>query len=223
MISLTLKLIANGQTYDFSDLVRTYESFDRACSEDFRHAVSTRSIALAYTPQLLSILSQGNVLAEIDCNGLRDYTGRLSPSSLQTRSYGAALIGADIEDLSVEFEDNTYLLERQLTSADGLVIENAVVCDAFQPGKSCVHRLLSLVGLESITPPTISTTLLAFAPDPGQTILDVLDTLLYEYGYTFTFDPYGRVKILKIIHDNPAPELTLTEQDIKAPLELEKL
>lgn len=223
MISLTLKLIANGQTYDFSDLVRTYESFDRACSEDFRHAVSTRSLTLVYTPQLLSLLSQNNVLVETDVNGARDFTGRLAPSSLQTRSYGAALSGADVEDISIEFEDNTYRLERQLTSADSLVIENAVVCDVSQPSKSCVHRLVSLAGLELINPPVIPTTLLAFAPDPGQTILDILDTLLYEYGYTFTFDPYGRIKILKIIYETPTPDLTLTEADIKAPLEIEKL
>ncbi|WP_304223131.1 hypothetical protein [Gracilinema caldarium] len=223
MTTVALNLITNGQSYDFSNLVRTYESFDRACSEDFRHAVSTRSLTLVYTPQLLSILSQGNVLAEIDVNGQRDFTGRLAPSSLQTRSYGAALSGADIEDISVEFEDKTYLLERQLTSADGLVVENAIVCDASQPEKSCVHCLLNLAGLEAINPPPIATTLLAFAPDPGQTILDILDTFLYEYGYTFTFDPYGRIKIIKIIYDNPAPELTLTEHDIKAPLEIEKL
>ncbi|WP_304225413.1 hypothetical protein [Gracilinema caldarium] len=223
MTTTTLKIIVSGQSYDFSDLVRTYESFDRVCSEDFRHAVSTRSLTLVYTPQLLSLLSQNNVLVEIDLNGARDFTGRLAPSSLQTRSYGAALSGADIEDLSVEFEDNTFRLERQLSSADGLVIENAIVCDASQPGKSSVHWLLSLAGLEAINPPNIATALLAFAPDPGQTILDILDTLLYEYGYTFTFDPYGRVKIIKIIYDNPTPELTLAEHDIKAPLEIEKL
>lgn len=221
MTVVTLNLIVNGEIHDVSDLVRTYESFDRACSEDLRHAVSTRSITLVYTPQLLIILSQNNVFAEIAINGSRDFTGRLAPSSLQTKSYGAALSGSDVEDLSIEIEDNTYKLERQLTSTDGLVIENAIVCDPSQPGISCVHRLLSLVGLEIINPPMINTILPAFAPNPEQTILDVLDTLLYEYGYTFTFDPYGRVILVKIVYDSQTLQI-LSENDISAPLEIEK-
>ena len=223
MATVTIRLIINGVTYDVSDSLRLYESFNRACNEEFHHATSEVSVTFAYTPEVFALLTQDQVLVEIDVDGARSFTGRISPASIQIKSFGAGLSQPDIDDITITFEDNTYRLQREIKNTDNLIIENAIVCDPVQPTKSCVHRLLDLAGLTSTPLPSIAVTLLAFAPDPGITILDVLDKLLYEYGYSFTYDPYGAVQLIKIIHDNLIPEITLTEETIQAPLDIEKL
>uniref|UniRef100_A0A7C3E1A3 Tail protein n=1 Tax=Gracilinema caldarium TaxID=215591 RepID=A0A7C3E1A3_9SPIR len=221
--NVTLRLLIDGLTYNISDAVRSYESVTRACNEEFRHAVSERHVTLSYSSDLLSLLTQDQILVQVDVDGVRDFTGRIAPSSIQTTSYGAGLSQPDVDDITIELEDNTYLLQREIASQDNLVIENAAVCDPAQPDKSCVHRLLSLCGATIQGSVAIPTTLLAFAPDPGTTVLETLDALLYEYGYTFAFDAYGTVQLVQVIYDTPTPQKTLTETEIQAGLRVEKL
>ena len=223
MATVTIRLIINGVTYDVSGSLRLYDSFNRACNEEFHHATSEINCTFSYTPELLSLLAQDQILVEADVDGTRSFTGRLSPASIKTKSFGAGLSQPNIEDITVTFEDNTYQLQRQIKNEDNLIIENALVCDPVQPTKSCVHRLLALAGLNPVALPSIAVTLLAFAPDPGTTILDVLDKLLYEYGYSFTFDNYGAIKLVQVIHDTIVPDATLTEEILRTPFEFEKL
>lgn len=222
-MTIVFKLIINSQEHDVSDLVRTYRSIDRACNEEFRHAVSTRVVTFRYTTELLSLLTVDGVIATVDLDGEKDFTGRVAPSSLRVQSYGATVSGLpDVEDIEVELEDFTYKLEREITSSDGLVIENAYVCNPLYPTQSIVHRLLSLTDVQYEISLTINTQLLGFAIDEGK-IKDVLDTLLYEYGFTYQFDPYGKLILVQYLYDNPTPSVVLTETEIQAPLEIEKL
>jgi len=169
------------------------------------------------------LLAAEGVLATVDLEGVREFTGRIAPSSLRIQSHGASVSGQpDVADIEVELEDFTYRLERNITPSDGLVIENAYVCHPLYPAQSAVHRLLSLAGVEFDLSTTIDRVLQGFSVDEG-TIKDALDTLLYEYGFTYRFDSYGKLVLFQYLYDTPSPSILLTETDIQAPLEIEKL
>ena len=218
----TLKLIVQSVEHDVSSLLRTCQQTVRACNENFHHAVSTCTLTLRYSSQLLSLLtSTDDVLAVLEIEGARVFTGRVSPSSIHVSSWGTAIsLDPDVEDIHIELEDFTYKLSQKI--ADDLVLEQVFICNPSSPNTSIVHILLSLAGVSSNISTPILTILPAFAVDSG-TIGEVLDTLLYEYGYTYSFNAYGQVILIPYIYDTITPAAILTESDIQAPLVIEKI
>jgi len=82
-----------------------------------------------------------------------------------------------------------------------IIFANYAICDPVNPTTSIVHALLDEIGwdIAYVDPSvTISTVIPRFAPpDPESTVLEVLDTLLYEYGYTLNMSVSGQILPLK--------------------------
>jgi hypothetical protein len=221
--TLVLTMIFDGTSMDVSDLVRTYEPTDRAMSEDFGHAISSRSIVLIYSSHVAALLASSveiRVIATLD--GIRDFTGRVTPSASIT-SRGAALSDTpDIDDIPIVAEDLSSLLDREITSDDNIALENFTVCDPANPASSLVHYLCALSGASTAIIDGINVTLRGFAIESG-TVGSHLSTLLGEYGYEWRMDEYSRVVLVRWLFTAPSPTATLDENTIIGDLRAERL
>ena len=220
---VTLRLYFDGLEMDVSELLRIYDPVDRACNEEFRHAASSRSVTLRYDSLLASRLTSArDIRAEIDVDSVRDFTGRVAPSAVIDS--GGAALGADpdVEDIPLEIDDLSALLDTEITMENGIVIDHAVVCDGTLPATSIVHRLLAFAGVSNALTHTIDVELRAVAVDSG-TVREHLDTILGEYGYAWRLNEYGQVILVRWMHADPVPTAALNEDNLVGRLKAERL
>lgn len=221
--TLSVRMNFDGIELDVSELVRTCEPVDRACNEEFRHAVSVYALSLRYNAGLVEKLTGArDIRVEIDIDGARAFTGRVAPGA-KIASSGAALgTDPDVDDIPLEVEDLSFLLDREISGDDALAFENVMVCDPATPGQSAVHRLVLLADMPAAIVDAIAVPLRAFAVDSG-TVADALDTLLGEYGYAWRLDAYGRVVTVRWMFADPVPSVALDENTIIGTVEAERL
>lgn len=205
---------------DISSLVK-YDTLNvtlRAFSENFHYAQNEASFDVIYDPTIYSLLrsTSKDVIVKIldvydstlflalESGGrlkTEDYFylltetggfypffyGRISPN--KSRVYDGILANTII---TLQAEDDTKLLD---IPVGDIVYSNYSIMNPLSPSTSIVHQLAYLAGLTSAqvsSDITISTSFAKFAPNnPNDSILDVLSTLLFEYGYTLNFDTNG--------------------------------
>ena len=124
------------------------------------------------------------------------FYGRISPT--KSRSYNGILNNTI---WSITAEDDT----QQLNKAVGdICYTNFSIMNPNDSSTSIVHQLAYIAGftLPQIGTVVIPTVIEKFAPnDEDDSILDILDTLLFEYGYTLNFGVDGILTPLKWINE----------------------
>jgi hypothetical protein len=141
----------------------------------------------------------GTVAVIVTLDGERYFTGQIS-SDLSFDSYGEGASGDDIRPIELTIDDDTASLEGSLEADDDadIAIANVKVCDPTAESASIVHILLArrgYTGAKIDISTSINVSLSAYAVDSG-TVKDALDEILWEYGYQFRFDLYGRVTLV---------------------------
>jgi len=209
-----------GGFRDVSSLVK-YDTLSitlRAFSENFHYAQNEATFDVIYNATIYALLraatkdiivkiinvydvttflaleSSGRLLTEDGFYLLTEtggfypfFYGRIIPN--KSRVYDGILANTII---SLQAEDDTKLLDVPIGD---IMYSNYTIMNPLSPSTSIVHQLAYLAGLTSAQISsliTIPTSFAKFAPNsPDDSILQVLDTLLFEYGYTLNFDANG--------------------------------
>lgn len=136
------------------------------------------------------------------------FYGRISPT--KTRSYNGILNNTI---WTIQVEDDSRQLDKPVGD---ICYTNFTVMNPNDPTTSIVHQLAYLAGftLAQIGNVTISTSISKFAPNnENDSILTMLDTLLFEYGYVLNFDVDGKLTPIKWINESVA-EYNFTESNM---------
>src|SRR5574344_1968358 len=127
----------------------------------------------------------------------RTYTGNLNEMFIQIRATD------EIDLFSIPVGDIVYA--------------DCAVLDPLNPDTSIVHKLALIAGWTTgmvSTSVTISTVIPRFSPpDSDATVLDVLNDLLYEYGYVFNLDESGVISPVKWNVEDALPTITFNDSN----------
>ena len=211
---------------DISEYLVTAIPTERLCSESFKRAAQECSFSFSYSAELLALLAQMKSASPIYLykDGARIFTGRIPPTT-SLESNGAGLSVPDVSPISVDAEDLSILLEREITADDEVAYENNFVCDPDNPGLSIVHRLLALSGISGTAldiTETERTILLGFSKDSG-TVGDAIDELLYEYGMVLRQKPNGAFTIFRWLVETHESTETFDDSIVIAPLKADRV
>jgi len=210
-----------GDWTDFSHLIRHgSKSVTRKLMNDSRKSVvDSFRIQLKHDNDLVNsfFAYDGRILAEItDEGGVPVFTGYIAPTFEQTT-------GQVVTALSLEILDNSYLLDELL--AESFQYPATVggtpykILDTSDPDHSIIHQLLEMAGypvpdIISASCPDITQTVLHIAGTKGdETYRELIDGLLFEYGYVFTFTEAGTFTVYHWDADTVTPTVTIQETD----------
>jgi hypothetical protein len=226
---------------DVSSLVK-YDTLNvtlRAFSENFHYAQNEATFDMLYDSTIYALLraatkdiiikiidvydvttflaleSSGRLLTEdgfyllTETGGFEPFFyGRITPN--KSRVYDGILANTII---TLQAEDDTKLLDVPIGD---IVYSNYTIMNPVSPSTSIVHQLAYLVGLSAaqVGNVTISTSFTKFAPnDPSDSILEVLNALLFEHGYAVNFDVNGVLTPIRWINTD-AVSFNFTESNM---------
>jgi hypothetical protein len=226
MDTVTIDLVDGEGERDISNYLMSAIPTDRLCSESFKRAAQECSFLFIYSAELLALLAQMTSSSPIRLyrDGECIFTGRIPPT-ISLESNGAGLPDPDVSPISIDAEDLSILLDREITADDEVAYRNYFVCDPANPGISITHRLLGLAGISGAVLDITEierTTLLGFAKDSG-TVGDALDELLYEYGMVLRQKPDGSFMVFRWLVETPEAPESFDESKIIAPLRAERI
>lgn len=126
----------------------------------------------------------------------------------------------ELLQLQLEATDRVRKLE---VSPDEIVLRNAKIADYTNKSQSIIHQLACNAGFTNadIADFTINTTISGFATISGSdSILSIMDTLLYENGFVLHMDENDTIKPIQwILPSGTTPVYTFTGRDIFPALE----
>jgi uncharacterized repeat protein (TIGR02543 family) len=201
---------------DVSSMVKydTLSVTQRACSNNFHYVQNEANFELIYNATIYALLRTAT--KEILCRIVSQngdtlttwFTGKIAPT--KSRSYNGIL---DIIEWKVSAEDKLQELNGDVGD---ICYTNYSIMNPSSPSTSIVHQLAYIRGftLTDIGSVTISGTISKFAPNSeNDSVLDILDTLLFEYGYVLNMDADGKLTPIKWINDSAA-SFNFTEDNI---------
>ena len=148
-------------------------------------------------------------------NGSYAFTGRFKP--YRNRTYNGIVNNMMIP---INATDSSRMMDKEVGD---IIYENYKICDQANTAQSILHQLTVLSGLPitKVNPLLqIDVTVPIFAPaKPTQLIKKLLDDLLFEYGYTLTFDAYDRVHAYNWLGDT-TPIFTFDDTNMKLQTEV---
>lgn len=171
----------------YNDLTIEYN----ACSDNFHYSQNTASISIRHESTLFPLIRdvQGDIRIKIMEGASFLFTGRIPPSKSYT--YDGIL---EVVIITLEAEDDIMLLEK---AVGDVAYQNFKIMDGADKPHSIMHQLAYLAGwTDTQIDQTIliDTTLAAFVPpSPEDTILDMMDTLLFEYGWVLNINNAGQI------------------------------
>lgn len=217
-----------GETWqDYTSLVR-WDEFSytlRGFASDYRNAENEARVVLNFDSDLYTVLISSNTYIPVKITDDADVPILIGEAqSPLSRAYTGELVESF---LSLTVRDFSRRLSRPVRDAsiaepipsDELVLFGAKVMDPANPGASIVHQLILKAGftLSDIASVTIPTVIPAFAPTEESDILQLLSTMLYEYGYAPDWDSDGKFHPI-LWRENPVPSITVTDADIRTPV-----
>jgi hypothetical protein len=162
------------------------EYTNKGCSDTFHYAQNEATFDVIYDAALYTLLQNATVdiLVNIKKDGVDDFTGRIFPT--KAKKYNGILNNTII---SLSAEDSMQKLDVPIGD---VVYFGYSICNPASPTTSILHQLCYRAGFvpaKITSGVTIATTIAAFAPESeNDSVLDVLDTLLFEYGYVLHFN-----------------------------------
>lgn len=205
---------------DYSAYVRdNFTITHRAASNDFHCATNLFNFTLLYDADLFTELramtSRAYVKYYDDDNAVQ-FSGYFMPST--SYEYDGIL---DMQTCGIEAQDFTELLRVPVGAVedDDVAWQNYAILDSTSPSTSIVHALFTKIGLSTdliASGVSIPATVGAFASSSYEDqALDMLDTLLYEYGYVCNWNKEGKFEPIRwIIPSGTAYDHTFTGTDI---------
>lgn len=205
---------------DYSAYVRdNFTITHRAASNDFHCATNLFNFTLLYDADLFTELramtSRAYVKYYDDDNAVQ-FSGYFMPST--SYEYDGIL---DMQTCRIEAQDFTELLRVPVGAVedDDVAWQNYAILDSTSPSTSIVHALFTKIGLSTdliASGVSIPATVGAFASSSYEDqALDMLDTLLYEYGYVCNWNKEGKFEPIQwIIPSGTAYDHTFTGTDI---------
>lgn len=172
------------------------------CNDSLQHAESSCSVDFVYDQELFAFLAlQTDVIAVVKDGQNTVFTGLINTDLSWTDSGNPS----PIEQFSVTIQDYTSLFDKKTESEIGLV--NTTVSAIVS--KVCLDCNVT-IARNQIAPVT---EVRAFIIDEGKSYKDALNNLLFQYGYSYTFNDYGEFVYFdyKTIPQNPE---TLDDEDI---------
>ena len=122
-----------------------------------------------------------------------------------------------LQPVKVDIVSESFLLKRKIGSCINLT-SSPYVCNSANTSNSIVHILLAKAGITDYTLPDLDATIPRFyysVDDDDDTYHNVLTTLLYEYGYIFSFDASGKFILYKLFTEvTPTPTQVFSGSNI---------
>ena len=182
----------------------------KAFSENFHFAQNSASFDIIYDSDLfIAIRAADTIICKIESGlGAPMFYGKISPS--KSRSYDGIV---NNEIWSLQAEDQLQELDQPVGDIcySGYAVMNPADTD-----HSIVHQLAYRAGFTAgqVGSVTISTVIDKFVPnDEDDSILDILDTLLFEYQYALNMDATGKITPLQWSKTSPVTH-TFNEDNI---------
>lgn len=201
-MAITLTVTCGATTYDLSayiikDSIEVDEYLFNA--ETFKPNTNKLSFKLSRScPYIDEIFSyDGDISVSCANGGTQVFTGYLTDNfALKISSRGGSDIQFDAEDPGIK------KLKVSWVSADGLatVLSGFKVCDPADTTHSVVHALATRAGATlAASLPTISSLVYFSVEDKdNRTYWDVLEGVLYDFGYIFYFDASGALALFAL-------------------------
>ena len=201
----------------FDDLTYTV----RAGSDNFHYAQNTANISLIYDATIYGKVRDNTadiIVRIIDTDETADipavYTplfwGHIAPTKSHTYN---GIINNTILKLEV-VDDGDYLKKE----VGDICYRGFRIMDSANPDYSIVHQLAYKAGFtvaQIDSAVSISTVLNAFVPpSTSDDIRDLLDALLFEYGYTLAFNAEGEISPIKWMYTTADLSFTFNEDNI---------
>jgi len=215
--TFTINMSAFNDTYHYS---QNTCSFDAIYNETFTSLIlstdkniivrivdwSTETMLTTESNWLLTTEDAFYLIAE---QGIATpvFYGQIKPT--RSRSYNGILNNTI---LSLEATDELDLLDKEVGD---IILTNCKILDPANPTASLVHILAGIAGFTNISAnTTIDVTIAKFAPEKEtESILTILDTLLYEYGYVLNINGYGVLEPIKWIYDAIPTQIASFDED----------
>lgn len=218
---MTVELFFPGDAEwtDVSHLViyKSQELNRRLMNRKRKSVVDTYSFSLKYEATINEKIyaAAGRILIQVSDGETPEFTGSIAPALEQTK-------GQIVREISLEAVDNSWLLDESLdesfqypSTVGGTPFK---ILDTADTDHSIVHKLLEMAGY------SIPAAIAAGCPDITDTVLhisgtkgdesyrDIIDSVLFEYGYVFTFNGAGQFTVYQWDKDVVTPSSTLTGQ-----------
>jgi hypothetical protein len=213
-MKLIFQLSINGISYDISNDVLSNSIEPDFSLHTSLHA-NTNKIAFRVNRKssclspLIANAGSTNVLVNItNTDASSFFTGYL------TDDFSWEIGGRGQDDFTLHAEDpGIKLLKKAWVSDNSLFtyLNGIKVCDSSSTSNSFIHKLASKAGvtLASSLPSIAQTIAFKVTDSDGKTYWDLLDKVLYEFGYVFYFDSSGKLNIYTIPQTNINPTITL--------------
>lgn len=218
---MKVEISFNGTTWtDYSAFVKDqFTVTHRVASNDFHCATNLFNFVLIYDETLFIALRAMISKAYVkyyDDEDVIQFSGYFMPST----SYGYDGV-LDCQTCTIEAQDFTELLRVPVGSVedDDVAWQDYAILDNDNPSTSIVHALFTKIGLDTdliASDVSIPATVGAFASSSYEDdALDMLDTLLYEYGYVCNWNKEGKFEPIQwIVPSGTAYDHTFTGADI---------
>jgi len=170
----------------------------RACSENFHFAQNEASFDIVYDATIYELLRYAtkNILVRITEDGTTSlFYGYSEPT--KSRTYNGILNNII---WTIQAKDEITLLDVPIGD---ICYTNFSIMNPASPTTSLVHQLAYRAGFSAakMGAVTISGTIAKFAPNSeDDSILDILDTLLFEYQHVLNIDAAGLISPLKWVN-----------------------
>lgn len=170
------------------------------CSESLQHAESTCSIELVYEADLFAFLALKTDIITVVKDGQNVIFTGVVNTDLSWQDDGNPF---PITSFKLTVKDNTYLFEKKAAAEIGLI--NTTV-------QAVIHRICQECGVTVFADQEEpEETVQAVIIDEGTSFKEVIANVLYQYGYSYTFNEYGELVYFK--YKDIPDELEAIEDD----------
>ncbi len=171
-------------------------------NENLQHEESRCTFSISYDELVLRLLIQyKEIAAVVTNNDTPVFTGQIS-SDLSWTDNGRP---EPMDEIQLVIKDNTYLLDKK-TESDFALINTTL--------SQIITSICSVCGVTVNPSENLpDTAVRAFVLNRAESYLEGLLNVLYEHGYTFTFDEAGRFSLIDISGESENT-LSLTESEL---------
>jgi hypothetical protein len=187
--------IPDGQTYTTDFFIDSFQ-YTEVYYNNLKPADNSCRITVPFSESLaddLKLKIDKDIKAQIKNNdGTNFFTGYVR----KTVSFEK---GQRHQPIALEIVSPSYLLKKELS--EGIMLKNNSV-------SNIVTELLSKVGFSNNSSLVISYIVPFFLAEAGENLYDIVTQLLFEFGYTFSFDADGNVVIYDLFNQPAGTTIT---------------